>query len=79
VVRGYHLAVLTPNAVEFSRLVHTVLKSKDVTPSAEPDPAVIREVANQLGGLTILHKGRVDIITDGRHTEFCIEDGSPRR
>ena len=56
VIRGYKKAVLTPNAMEFSRLVHSVLKKGDVTPNVHPDPDVIAEVSLALGGVTIVHK-----------------------
>ncbi len=78
-IKGYPHAVLTPNAIEFSRLVHSVLNWNDVGPSTNPDPLLVGEVARQLGGLTIVHKGSIDIISNGSHTEFCKEDGSPRR
>ncbi|CAB4065828.1 CARKD [Lepeophtheirus salmonis] len=64
VIKGYKKAVLTPNAVEFSRLVKSVLK-RDVTPNVRPDPVLVGEVARALGGITLVHKGEIDIITDG--------------
>lgn len=79
VIKGYQRAVLTPNALEFSRLVHTVLKRDDLPPTVHPDPTVVSEVARHLGGLTIVHKGSVDVISNGKFTENCTEDGSPRR
>ena len=79
VIRGYKRAVLTPNALEFSRLVHSVLKLGDVPPAVNPDPKLVAEVANALGGVTIVHKGSVDVISDGKFTEFCSDDGCPRR
>ncbi len=41
VIKGYRRAVLTPNALEFSRLVHSVLKRGDVAPSVHPDPQLV--------------------------------------
>ena len=55
-MKGYRRAVLTPNAVEFSRLVHSVLKRGDAHPTPHPDPALVAEVATALGGVTIVHK-----------------------
>jgi len=79
VIKGYQRAVLTPNAMEFSRLVQTVLKRGDVGPMVHPDPTIVSEVAKHLGGLTIVHKGSFDVISNGKFTEHCTEDGSPRR
>ena len=43
-VQGYPKAVLTPNAMEFSRLVKAVLH-REVAPSGNPDPSLVAEVA----------------------------------
>ena len=75
----YRRAVLTPNAVEFSRLVESVLKRGDARPTAHPDPALVAEVANALGGVTIVHKGSIDVISNGKFTEYVSDDGCPRR
>lgn len=79
VIKGYRRAVLTPNANEFSRLVHSVLKRGNVSPSVHPDPQLVSEVSKALGGVTIVHKGSIDIISNGKFTEECTEDGCPRR
>lgn len=79
VIKGYKKAVLTPNAMEFSRLVHSVLKRADVPPAVDPDPALVAEVARALGGVTVVHKGSSDVISNGIFTEFCVDDGCPRR
>lgn len=77
-VQGYPKAVLTPNAMEFSRLAKAILH-RDVAPSGNQDPALVAEVAAKLGHVTILHKGLRDIISDGRDTVECGAAGSPRR
>lgn len=79
IIKGYRRAVLTPNAVEFSRLVESVLKRGDAHPTAHPDPALVAEVANALGGVTIVHKGSIDVISNGKFTEYVSDDGCPRR
>ena len=79
VIKGYRKAVLTPNAVEFSHLVHSVLKRGDVPPAVHPDPKMVAEVSKALGGVTIVHKGSQDVISNGKYTEHCIDDGCPRR
>jgi len=52
---------------------------EDLAPSINPNPEAVCEVAKVLGGLTIVHKGSLDVISDGKFTESCSEDGSPRR
>ena len=79
VIHGYTKAVLTPNAMEFSRLVHSVLKRGDVPPQVHPDPQSVLEVSQALGGVTIVHKGSVDVISNGTFTEKVTDDGCPRR
>jgi len=79
VIRGYKKAVLTPNAMEFSRLVHSVLKRGEVAPAVHPDPSAVMEVSQALGGVTIVHKGSSDVISNGTWTEQCSQDGCPRR
>ncbi len=79
VIRGYDNAVLTPNAMEFSRLACAVLKRPDVEPDNNVDPALVSEVAKALGGVTIVHKGSVDVVSDGNFVEKCVDEGCPRR
>ncbi len=55
-VQGYRKAVVTPNAMEFSRLVKTIL-CKDVAPSVLPDPKLVAELSTALGHVTVVHKG----------------------
>ncbi len=43
------------------------------------DAAIVGEVARAMGGVTIVHKGQVDIIANGKYTERCSEEGCPRR
>jgi len=71
--------VLTPNAMEFSRLVKVVLKRADARPDNNPDAALVGELSRALGGVTIVHKGSVDVISDGKFTEKCVDEGCPRR
>jgi len=77
-LKGYTRAVITPNAMEFSRLVKSVL-NRDVVPSVSPDPKLVEELAQGLGHLTVIHKGSSDLISNGRFTENCSAGGSPRR
>jgi len=77
-LKGYTKAVITPNAMEFSRLVKSVL-NRDVAPSVSPDPKLVEELAQGLGNLTVIHKGASDLISNGVFTEDCASAGSPRR
>jgi len=77
-LKGYTKAVITPNAMEFSRLVKSVL-NRDVPPSVNPDPKLVEELAQGLGNLTVIHKGATDLISNGKYTEDCASGGSPRR
>jgi ATP-dependent NAD(P)H-hydrate dehydratase len=77
-LKGYTKAVITPNAMEFSRLVKSVL-NRDVAPSVNPDPKLVEELAQGLGNLTVIHKGASDLISNGVFTEDCASAGSPRR
>ena len=78
ILKGYTRAVITPNAVEFSRLVSIILK-KEVSPTVCPDHQLVGELARALGNLTVIHKGAHDVISDGKYTEDCHTGGSPRR
>jgi len=77
-LQGYTRAVITPNAMEFSRLVKAVLH-RDVAPAVSPDPRLVEDLASRMGNLTVLHKGCPDLISNGKVTEECAAGGSPRR
>ena len=58
VIKGYRRAVVTPNVVEFKRLSEVL--------GVDPDtPTDLRAtlVSRKLGGVTVLQKGAVDIIS----------------
>lgn len=82
VVKDYPGLILTPNAMEFSRLVKSIL---DVTipPSPMVKPADVKHLASTLGkNIVILHKGAKDVIADGHkgtETVSCGIAGSGRR
>ena len=65
-------AVITPNAMEFSRLVKAVLH-KDVAPAVNPDPRLVEDLATAMGHITILHKGCPDLISNGKVRIFCFD------
>lgn len=75
-VSGYALAVLTPNVNEYKRLVQKVLSSE----VNNEDPAEqVLTLSKQIGGVTILRKGKSDLISDGDKVKSVSIYGSPRR
>lgn len=75
-VRGYAEAVLTPNAVEFSRLC----KATDVEVGSTADRAQLgQHLARELGGVTVIQKGAKDYISNARRTIVCDVPGGLKR
>lgn len=77
IIHGCKNIVLTPNAIEFSRLYQAVVSTSDSALPASQEQAV--ELATKLGNVTILHKTEKDIITNGNEIYICEKMGSPRR
>ncbi|XP_037497407.1 ATP-dependent (S)-NAD(P)H-hydrate dehydratase isoform X4 [Jatropha curcas] len=75
-VSGYPLAVLTPNVNEYKRLVHKVLNCEVNHQDAHEQ---LLSLAKRIGGITILRKGRSDLISDGEIVKSVSVYGSPRR
>ncbi|XP_027330196.1 ATP-dependent (S)-NAD(P)H-hydrate dehydratase-like [Abrus precatorius] len=75
-VSGYVLAVLTPNVNEYKRLVQKVLSSeiKDIDAAQQ-----VLSLAKRIGNVTILKKGKSDLISDGDTVKSVSIYGSPRR
>ncbi|VDQ14943.1 unnamed protein product [Trichobilharzia regenti] len=61
-IQGYNKTILTPNTIEFSRLYYSVFASR---PNSINDAT--KYLANKLG-VTIVHKGSTDVISDGQAT-----------
>ncbi|KAJ9588115.1 hypothetical protein L9F63_018506 [Diploptera punctata] len=83
VIQGYpHGLVLTPNAIEFSRLAKTVL-NVSWEPTPNPDPERVQKLAAALGHkVVILHKGATDVISGSENSlksVVCTIGGSGRR
>eukprot|EP01105_Mastigella_eilhardi_P012013 TRINITY_DN2764_c0_g1_i1.p1 TRINITY_DN2764_c0_g1~~TRINITY_DN2764_c0_g1_i1.p1 ORF type:complete len:172 (-),score=38.69 TRINITY_DN2764_c0_g1_i1:90-605(-) len=70
VLSGYKRAVLTPNVNEYDRLCAAMKLDPGTS------PAVLSKV---FGGVTIVRKGQIDVISDGERTVECTERGCPRR
>ncbi|KAK4266393.1 hypothetical protein QN277_027325 [Acacia crassicarpa] len=75
-VSGYALAVLTPNVNEYKRLVQKILSSEVNDLDA---PQQLLSLSKQIGGVTILRKGKSDLISDGDTVKSVSIYGSPRR
>lgn len=81
-VKGYKRVVLTPNVVEFGRLCEAAGLDKKGSDGKDADPATrAAQLADVLGGVTILEKGQVDRITRGTQggTWESSAQGSVRR
>ncbi|KAJ0230271.1 ATP-dependent [Hirschfeldia incana] len=75
-VNGYPLAVLTPNVNEYKRLVQKVLNCEVDEQNAGDQLSFL---AKQFGGVTILRKGKSDLISNGEIVKSVSIYGSPRR
>ncbi|XP_058001040.1 ATP-dependent (S)-NAD(P)H-hydrate dehydratase [Hevea brasiliensis] len=75
-VSGYPLAVLTPNVNEYKRLVQKVLNCEVNDQDAQGQ---LLSLSRRIGGVTILRKGKSDLITDGEIVKSVSIYGSPRR
>jgi ATP-dependent NAD(P)H-hydrate dehydratase len=74
-VHGYKNCILTPNVVEFGRLA----KSQNIDVEAEEKDKLCAKLANALGGVTIIQKGPVDYISNGKETIICSGEGGLKR
>ena len=80
-VKGYAAAVLTPNVVEFGRLVKA-LGIEDTVEHEERDGGETKKVealATALGGVTIIQKGEKDYISNGKKTLVVDLPGGKKR
>jgi len=83
-VAGYPLAILTPNVNEHKRLVQKMMEQDPNLVGGqgidEKDaPQQLQILAGRMGGLTILQKGKIDLISDGNTVYGVSMFGSPRR
>ena len=72
---GYKKCILTPNVVEFGRLC----KKMGIDQDASNEDNAAKQLAAALKGPTILEKGRVDRITNGKEVLICDEQGGLKR
>jgi len=80
-VKGYGLAVLTPNVVEFGRLAKALGVDELVVDAKEREGEEVKveALAKALGGVMVLQKGRVDRLSDGRTTMTVDLAGGKKR
>ncbi|PNT63736.1 hypothetical protein BRADI_4g20537v3 [Brachypodium distachyon] len=75
-VEDNSLAILTPNVYEYKRLVQKVLNC-DV--DEENASEQLTTLCQKIGGVTIMKKGKADVISDGKQVTQVSTFGSPRR
>ena len=74
-VKGYSGAILTPNVVEFKRLVDAL----KIDIQAETETSGVEAMAKALGGVTIIEKGNKDFISNGTTTLVNDMKGGKKR
>jgi ATP-dependent NAD(P)H-hydrate dehydratase len=70
------LAILTPNVYEYKRLVQKVLNCEVNEENASEQ---LTALCQKIGGVTIMRKGKADLISDGKKVTQVSTFGSPRR
>lgn len=80
-VRGYRLAVLTPNVVEFGRLTSALGVDEQVKAAKEQagETAKVEALARALGGAMVVQKGPKDHLSDGKVTFTVDLEGGRKR
>lgn len=70
-VSNYKKAILTPNAAEFNRLFNSVTSQNLNIEDTNTDENIVKDIALRMGGVTIVRKGREDVISNGTESK-CI-------
>ncbi|KAK4190572.1 H-hydrate dehydratase [Podospora australis] len=80
-VKGYKLAVLTPNVVEFGRLTKALGVDEEVAAIAKEagETAKVEALARALGGVMVVQKGAKDNLSDGKNTLTVDLEGGRKR
>jgi ATP-dependent NAD(P)H-hydrate dehydratase len=68
--------MLTPNVAEFGRLCRA--RGVEVV-DGDGDQKGCEKLARAFGGVTIVRKGRMDVVSDGDHTVVCDVEGGYKR
>jgi ATP-dependent NAD(P)H-hydrate dehydratase len=77
VVHGYASAVLTPNVMEFKRLCEAMKLDPETVEGGRDK--VCAELARRFGGVTIIQKGKQDVISNGKDTMIVDTEGGLKR
>jgi len=78
-VSGYERSVLMPNKIEYIRLRNKVLGIPNSETQSTDGEEELKMLCTKLGHVTIIKKGPIDVISNGRHVLHCNVKGSPRR
>jgi ATP-dependent NAD(P)H-hydrate dehydratase len=80
-VKGYGLAVLTPNVVEFGRLTSALGVDEQVKDAEQKagGTAKVEALARALGGVMVVQKGARDYLSDGKVTLTVDLEGGRKR
>ena len=77
IINGYASAVLTPNVMEFKRLCDAM--NLDPNQVEGGTDKVCAELARKFEGVTIIQKGRQDVISNGRDNMIVNTEGGLKR
>ena len=77
IVHGYASAVLTPNVMEFKRLCDKMGVDPEKVDGGRDKACA--ELARRFGGVTIIQKGKQDVISNGKDTMICSIEGGLKR
>lgn len=78
-IKGYKDCVLTPNVVEFARLAKVLGIDVDDEANDENGEKGCKALAQALGGVVIVRKGRLDWISNGERTVVSDLQGGRKR
>ena len=78
-IKGYKECVLTPNVVEFGRLAKALGVDSDGDANDADAEKGCKDLAQALGGVVIVRKGRQDWISDGDRTVVSDLQGGRKR
>ncbi|KAL1840177.1 hypothetical protein VTJ49DRAFT_751 [Mycothermus thermophilus] len=78
-VKGYELAVLTPNVVEFGRLEKALGLDGDSNKEGERETDRVERLAKKLGGVTVVQKGLRDHLSNGKVAVTVDLEGGRKR
>ncbi|GJJ70784.1 ATP-dependent NAD(P)H-hydrate dehydratase [Entomortierella parvispora] len=75
-IQGYKKAILTPNLVEFERLC----KARDIDAGDKhAEETAVQRLSRGLGGVIIVQKGSIDLMSNGEKVHAATNDGGLKR